>query len=168
MTTNPENHAAALEKSQSQPDGRERSYISSLQAWVCSLLVGRRVESVEFQADGMVWFLTLDSGRRVYVEPVISNRGCSGMVAGMWPPIPGELNVIEFCEAFMGEGAQRLTTPSSATPGRGRAWKHAGARRRRGLCRASWRAAQPVTEPVGPQPRSETERQSPEFAAAHG
>ena len=43
-----------------------------------------------------------------------------------------------------------------------------GARRRRGLCRASWRAAQPVTEPVGWEPRSVTERQSPEFAAAHG
>ena len=39
--------------------------------------------------------------------------------------------------------------PSSATPGRGRGCEHAGARRRRGLCRASWRAAQPVTEPVG-------------------
>jgi len=43
----------------------------------------------------------------------------------------------------------RLTTPSSATPGRGRGSEHGGARRRRGLCRASWRAAQPVTEPVG-------------------
>src|SRR2546422_11761156 len=53
----------------------------------------------------------------------------------------------------------RLTTPSSATPGRGRGCEHAGARRRRGLCRASWRAAQPVTEPVGPPPRSVTERQ---------
>src|SRR5438132_1584762 len=42
-----------------------------------------------------------------------------------------------------------LTTPSSATPGRGRGCEHGGARRRRGLCRASWRAAQPVTEPVG-------------------
>src|SRR5260370_41797753 len=37
----------------------------------------------------------------------------------------------------------RLTTPSSATPGRGRGCEHGGARRRRGLCRASWRAAQP-------------------------
>ena len=63
---------------------------------------------------------------------------------------------------------ERLTTPSSATPGRGRAWKQSGARRRRGLCRASWRAAQPVTEPVGQKPCSVTERQSPEFAAAHG
>src|SRR5712671_2776285 len=61
-----------------------------------------------------------------------------------------------------------LTTPSSATPGRGRGCEHGGARRRRGLCRASWRAAQPVTEPVGLQPRPVTERQSPEFAAAHG
>src|SRR5256885_2981529 len=64
--------------------------------------------------------------------------------------------------------AERLTTPSSATPGRVRGCEHGGARRRRGLCRASWRAAQPVTEPVGPQPRSVTERQSPEFAAAEG
>src|SRR5258707_863708 len=62
----------------------------------------------------------------------------------------------------------RLTTPSSATPGWGRGCEHAGARRRRGLCRASWRAAQPVTEPVGPPPRAVTERQSPEFAAALG
>src|SRR5207247_7189267 len=61
-----------------------------------------------------------------------------------------------------------LTTPSSATPGRGRGCELAGARRRRGLCRASWRAAEPVTEPVGLKPRSVTERQSPEFAAAHG
>src|SRR5260221_3370700 len=44
---------------------------------------------------------------------------------------------------------KRLTTPSSATPGRGRGCEHAGARRRRGLCRASWRAGEPVTEPVG-------------------
>ena len=63
---------------------------------------------------------------------------------------------------------ERLPTPSSATPGRGRGCEHGGARRRRGLCRASWRAAQPVTEPVGPQPRAVTERESPEFAAAHG
>src|SRR5258708_32427580 len=62
----------------------------------------------------------------------------------------------------------RLTTPSSATPGRERGCEHGGARRRRGLCRASWRAAQPVTEPVGPQPRSGTERPSPEVAAAPG
>src|SRR3989442_11816089 len=62
--------------------------------------------------------------------------------------------------------ACRLTTPSSATPGRGRGCEHGGARRRRGLCRASWRAAQPVTEPVGSQPRAVTERQSPEVAAA--
>lgn len=61
-----------------------------------------------------------------------------------------------------------VTTPSSATPGRGRGCEHGGAMRRRVLCRASWRAAQPVTEPVGPQPRPVTERQSPEFAAAHG
>src|SRR5256885_16167769 len=53
---------------------------------------------------------------------------------------------------FIEDVWKRLTTPSSATPGRGRGCEHSGARRRRGLCRASWGAAQPATEPVGPKP----------------
>src|SRR5258708_28677365 len=50
---------------------------------------------------------------------------------------------------FSPEEDLRLTTPSSATPGRERGCEHGGARRRRGLCWASWRAAQPRTEPGG-------------------
>ena len=58
--------------------------------------------------------------------------------------------VFEFhCVSLGLSVASGLTTPSSATPGRERGCEHPGARRRRGLCRVSWRAAQPVTEPVG-------------------
>src|SRR5258707_11944849 len=66
------------------------------------------------------------------------------------------------------ETRERLTTPSSATPGRGRGCEHAGARRRRGLCRASWRAAQPVTEPAGPKPHPKTQPPNPRFATTPG
>src|SRR5438874_4442385 len=79
----------------------------------------------------------------------------------------GNPELVFIAYRFLQVAQRRLTTPSSATPGRGRGGEHGGARRRRGLCRASWRAAQPVTEPAGPQPRPVTERQSPEFAAAH-
>ena len=65
---------------------------------------------------------------------------------GVRLPRPVPLRVIALFDEPDGSG---LTTPSSATPGRGRGCEHGGARRRRGLCRASWRAAQPVTEPVG-------------------
>ena len=46
-----------------------------------------------------------------------------------------------------------------------------GARRREAKARAVpgfMAGSTPVTEPVGLKPRSVTERQSPEFAAAHG
>ena len=85
----------------------------------------------------------------------VGNSGQTGKRRGM-----GKLGVRgrwswESCGFVLGVTVrERLTTPSSATPGRGRGGEHGGARRRRGLCRASWQAAQPVTEPVGLPPRS--------------
>ena len=102
MTNAHDSHAVAHEKSESQLRSRGLSYTQFLQEWVFSLLGGRRIESVEIRADGMAWFLTLDSGRRIYLEPVVTNAGCYGMLAAPWPaPMNGEPSFQEFCEARM-------------------------------------------------------------------
>src|SRR5438309_3117264 len=85
------------------------------------------------------------------------------------PEIPkGAIKESAMIRPFKECAHRRLTTPSSATPGRGRGCEHSGARRRRGLRSEERRVGKEGSDRGGPPPCKENERQSPEFAAAHG
>ena len=72
----------ACGKSQSQHHARESSWIRSQQRLVSSLLNGRRVLRAKFQrgTGTMVLNIDLDQGGQVFIEPVVTNRGCHGLL----------------------------------------------------------------------------------------
>ena len=102
MTSVRKSQKPSVGKPRSQRSVRGSSWIRHAQQFFSSLLIGRRIVSVEFQEGLMVWILKFDDGGSVCIEPLRGKKSdCSGMFAGKWPPSPNDLKLSD-CGARRG------------------------------------------------------------------